>query len=625
MGNEIVNNCCDKSEENQIKKEEKEIPFLSSMSKKPLKEIQFEKEEIKKLSNIPITPKNVIRKIIGSPFELYNKINLIAVGAYGKVYKIQNKKTLKYRAMKVISKSQLKKNYTEELIENEIEVLKNINHPNIIKLYEVYHDDTNYYLINEYCSEGELCKFLIEFKKFPEVIVRKLMFQIFYAVGYLHSNGIIHGDLKLENLTVDCNTYDVNLNNEFQRNNSSTSETSFQEALSLNNNSANNSNNNSVISEGNINNDNNSNNYNSNDNNNNNNNNDNNNNNNNSNENNNNSEKNLDLFILQYLEKYDLKLIDFGCSKIFSKKKKEEKFFKDKIGTITYSAPEVIKNNYTEKCDIWSCGVIMYILLTGELPFNGITESDIKNKILRGRFCFYNRLFKNISFEAKDLIRQCFTYDPNQRLNYKEALNHQFFKNDLFENIYFNLYPEIENNIKEAINSLISFSNKSKFFQTVITYLTHNFISKEEETRLKIIFLSIDTDLDGKISKNELKAICNKLEINISEENLREIIKRVDFDNDGFIDYIEFLQSTINLNNLFTEDNLKCAFDNFDIQNDGTVSVLELEEILGFNNKTNRNVIFEFMKEINKTENDEFTFEEFKNILFNLLNESKAN
>ena len=58
MGNEIVNNCCDKSEENQIKKEEKEIPFLSSMSKKPLKEIQFEKEEIKKLSNIPITPKS---------------------------------------------------------------------------------------------------------------------------------------------------------------------------------------------------------------------------------------------------------------------------------------------------------------------------------------------------------------------------------------------------------------------------------------------------------------------------------------------------------------------------------------------------------------------------------------
>ena len=324
---------------------------------------------------------------------------------------------------------------------------------------------------------------------------------------------------------------------------------------------------------------------------------------------------------MQNLEKYDLKLIDFGCSKIFSKK--NQNYFQDNIGTITYSAPEVLKNNYSEKCDIWSCGVIMYLLLTGELPFNGITENDIKNKILRGRFCFYNRLFKNISFEAKDLIRQCFTYDPSQRISCKEALNHQFFKNEIFDNLYINLYPNIENDIKDALNSLISFSKKSKFFQTVITYLTHNFISKEEETKLKTVFLTIDTDFDGKISKNELKETCQKFEINISEEELREIMKRVDFDNDNYIDYIEFLQGTINLNNLFTEENLKIAFDSFDIHADGTVSVLELEEILGFNDQTNRNVVFEFMKEINKTENDEFTFEEFKNIIMELLNENK--
>ena len=593
MGNDIVNNCCDKKDENPIIEDKKEKPILNSISKIPFNQIQFEQEQIKKLSNIPIKTKNVIRKITGSPFELYKKLGLIAVGAYGKVYKIQHKKTSQIRAMKIISKTQLKESYTEELIENEIEVLKNINHPNIIKLYEVYHDNLNYYLINEYCSEGELCKFLIQFKKFPEVIVRKLMYNIFSAVIYLHSNGIIHGDLKLENLTIDCNTNEIDLS----RKNSSNSTTSFQDALNINNNSNNNTN------------------YNS--------------NNNSDNSNNNsievsdniiNDKYNNELYLLQNLEKYDLKLIDFGCSKIFSKK--NQNYFQDNIGTITYSAPEVLKNNYSEKCDIWSCGVIMYLLLTGELPFNGITENDIKNKILRGRFCFYNRLFKNISFEAKDLIRQCFIYDPSQRISCKEALNHQFFKNEIFDNLYINLYPNIENDIKDALNSLISFSKKSKFFQTVITYLTHNFISKEEETKLKTVFLTIDSDFDGKISKNELKATFQKYEINISEEELREIMKRVDFDNDGYIDYIEFLQGTINLNNLFTEENLKIAFDSFDIQADGTVSVLELEEILGFNDQTNRNVVFEFMKEINKTENDEFTFEEFKNIIMELLNEN---
>ena len=134
MGNNIVNNCCDKKDENPIIEDKKEKPILNSISKIPFNQIQFEQEQIKKLSNIPIKTKNVIRKITGSPFELYKKLGLIAVGAYGKVYKIQHKKTSQIRAMKIISKTQLKESYyTEELIENEIEVLKNINHPNIIK------------------------------------------------------------------------------------------------------------------------------------------------------------------------------------------------------------------------------------------------------------------------------------------------------------------------------------------------------------------------------------------------------------------------------------------------------------------------------------------------------------
>ena len=108
-----------------------------------------------------------------------------------------------------------------------------------------------------------------------------------------------------------------------------------------------------------------------------------------------------------------LKLIDFGCSKIFSKYKKN---FKDTIGTLIYCSPEVLKNNFNKQCDIWSCGVIMYVLLSGEFPFFGKTEEQIKKKILSGKFNFNNKHFSKVSEKAKYFIKKCLIYDKNQRI-----------------------------------------------------------------------------------------------------------------------------------------------------------------------------------------------------------------
>ena len=175
----------------------------------PSSEIRFynqksrRNEQLKSLSRLPISTKTVIRKQNGNPFDYYKITKKLGHGSFGKVYKVVHKQTGNIRAMKVIPKNNLRYGFTDHDINLEINILKNLEHPHIIKLFEFYIDDDNYYLINEYCTEGNLCEKLQEIKVFPEFIVKILMAQIFNALIYLNEKGIIHTDIKLENIMVD--------------------------------------------------------------------------------------------------------------------------------------------------------------------------------------------------------------------------------------------------------------------------------------------------------------------------------------------------------------------------------------------------------------------------------------
>jgi len=109
--------------------------------------------------------------------------------------------------------------------------------------------------------------------------------------------------------------------------------------------------------------------------------------------------------------KSKIKVIDFGTSCSFEKGNK----LKKKLGTPYYIAPEVLKRNYDEKCDVWSCGVIMYILLCGYPPFNGPNDKIIFQKVLEGNFSFPEEDWSQISKDAKEMIKKMLTYDPIKR------------------------------------------------------------------------------------------------------------------------------------------------------------------------------------------------------------------
>jgi serine/threonine protein kinase len=120
-------------------------------------------------------------------------------GSYGEVRLVIHKNSGLSRAMKSIKKQNLPKEEQSSLI-NEVNLLKSTDHPNIIKIFDLYEDKSNYYIITEYCSGGELYDRIKKLHTFSEKQAAMLMKQILSSVNYLHSNGIVHRDLKAENI-----------------------------------------------------------------------------------------------------------------------------------------------------------------------------------------------------------------------------------------------------------------------------------------------------------------------------------------------------------------------------------------------------------------------------------------
>ena len=105
------------------------------------------------------------------------------------------------RALKEISKEKMMVNQeSSKELKNEIEILKNIDHPNIMKIYEFFEDETNIYLINEYCGGGDVANLHDKYGVFPEFLLKFIMSQVFLAISFLHSNKVVHGDIKRENI-----------------------------------------------------------------------------------------------------------------------------------------------------------------------------------------------------------------------------------------------------------------------------------------------------------------------------------------------------------------------------------------------------------------------------------------
>mmetsp|Transcript_71704 Transcript_71704/g.118751 ORF Transcript_71704/g.118751 Transcript_71704/m.118751 type:complete len:495 (-) Transcript_71704:238-1722(-) len=392
-------------------------------------------------------------------------------GSYGAVSKCTNKSTGVTRAVKSISKAQMK---NLDRFKQEIQIMKIMDHPNIIKLFESFEDHRNIYLVLELCTGGELFDRIIDAGHFTEVQAAIVMQHMFRAIFYMHENHICHRDLKPENFLF--STKDP-------------------------------------------------------------------------------------------IEKCALKVIDFGLACKFS----ADQVLTTKAGTPYYVAPQVLAGKYDQSSDLWSLGVIMYVVLCGYPPFYGETDADVLAKVRLGNFSFNAADWKSISEDAKNLIRMLLKMNPRERFTADQALNHAWIKEHAPR-------AEVASLGSEFFDNLRKFKSMNKMQKAAL----HIIAGKLTDDRIKALrdtFMALDTNQDGMLTTSEIKDGLHDNGIFDIPQDLQQLLMDVDSDGSGVIDYTEFLAATMKKEYL-TEETCWQAFATFDRDGDGVISNDEVNEVL---------------------------------------------
>jgi len=407
----------------------------------------------------------------------YRFKNQLGGGHFGTVrrgYRISEKnKKMKFFAIKSIPMKNLSCNINDFI--KEVDIISTLDHPNIIKFYETFHDDYFFHIVMELCKGKEIIHQMGNYGFIEEKKVTYIIFKVLLAIAHCHNRGVTHRDLKPENILFDSMKKDA-----------------------------------------------------------------------------------------------EIKILDFGLSRKYDKEQKMHSI----LGTPYYVAPEVLKGEYDEKCDIWSIGAMTYLMLCGEPPFNGNSNNEIFKKIVKENIKFKSLLWKNISNNAKDFVKICLSKNSNKRPSAQEALNHIWFSN---------VKNEIHNNKnikKEILLNIKDFNINYEFKQMVLKYLINNKLSYEEKKVFKDAFYALDFNHNGFIIESDLKKAFDLFNINIDEKQINHLFNILPENKNLGLGFIEFIMAGIDKKLIFTEENLEDAFNYFDINKTGDIEFDNLNSAL---------------------------------------------
>jgi len=269
-----------------------------------------------------------------------------------------------------------------------------------------------------------------------------------------------------------------------------------------------------------------------------------------------------------------LKLIDFGFSKFYRGKRMNEA-----LGTLTYAAPEVLNRSYTcGSCDMWSLGVIVFILLGGYMPFNSDNDAEIAHAIRRGRYEMRNSRWGHISQEGRNFVKSLLVVNPKERLTAELALAHPWImqRGGMTHAAGADRYPDIA-------QGFMSFARASRFRRACMQVMAWS-LTLDERRQLRDAFIELSATQGGVVKKDDLE---NFLRRQICGEGKEcpiviEAMEALDVGPNDEIHYSDFLAAMMSCSELDShEDSVRATFRRFDVNGMGFLDAQSLREVLG--------------------------------------------